>query len=123
MRVLPPQQAAQCEETGDGPPDGQAHIDHGSSRARTPRSPRLRPEIAILDRVAGRAAGDALWAPFVLGDRADLEALFGRPDLESVAIVARALPARLPSLRTLIEADLRGWLPVTGVHLSEELIQ
>jgi SAM-dependent methyltransferase len=87
------------------------------------KSPAYAPEVAILDRVAGQAAGDALRAPFVLGDTADLEALFSGPDLESVAIVTRAFPARFPSLRTLIEADLRGWLPVMGVHLSEELIQ
>ena len=30
--------------------------------------------------------------------------------------------ARFPNIRTLVEADLRGWLPIMGVHLSEEQI-
>lgn len=31
--------------------------------------------------------------------------------------------ARFPSIRAMVEADLRGWLPVTGVALAEEQIQ
>ena len=30
--------------------------------------------------------------------------------------------AQFPSIRTMVEADLRGWLPVMGVVLSEEQI-
>jgi hypothetical protein len=31
--------------------------------------------------------------------------------------------ARFPSIRTMVEADLRGWLPVMGVVLNEEQIE
>jgi hypothetical protein len=31
--------------------------------------------------------------------------------------------ARFPNIRTMVEADLRGWLPVMGVLLTEEHIQ
>ena len=31
--------------------------------------------------------------------------------------------ARFPSVRSMVEADLRGWLPVLGVELDEDLIE
>jgi hypothetical protein len=31
--------------------------------------------------------------------------------------------ADFPSLCSLVEADLRGWLPMMGVHLEEAMIQ
>jgi SAM-dependent methyltransferase len=36
-------------------------------------------EVALLERMAGRQAADALRAPFVLGDRQDLATLFRKP--------------------------------------------
>ena len=31
--------------------------------------------------------------------------------------------ARFPSVRTMVEADLRGWLPLTGVFFDDDLIE
>jgi SAM-dependent methyltransferase len=79
-------------------------------------------EVELLDRVGGKAAGDALRAPFVLGDRRLLAGLFadaGAPDAE---ITTAPGIADFPSIRTLVEADLRGWLPVMGVNLEEPTI-
>jgi hypothetical protein len=73
--------------------------------------------------MAGRSAADALRAPFVLGDRAELNALFEEAGAASVAIETRQGTARFPSIRSMVEADLRGWLPVMGVVLEEKLIQ
>lgn len=80
-------------------------------------------EVALLDRIAGKHAADALRAPFVLGSRTDLAALFEGADVPSVAIATHTGTARFPSVTTMVEADLRGWLPVMGVVLSEEQIQ
>jgi SAM-dependent methyltransferase len=74
-------------------------------------------EVALFARVCGSAAADALRAPFGLGDRAALVALF--PD---AAVTTHTTTARFPSIRTLVEADLRGWLPIMGVHLGEPVI-
>jgi len=80
-------------------------------------------EVALLERLAGQRAADALRAPFVLGDTEELTALFESSRVASVRIATRNGTARFPSVRAMVEADLRGWLPVMGVVLEEEQIQ
>ncbi len=80
-------------------------------------------EVALLERLAGQQAADALRAPFVLGDRAQLTALFREAGVAAVEVATHHGTARFPSIRTMVEADLRGWLPVMGVALTEEKIQ
>ncbi len=72
---------------------------------------------------AGEAAADALRAPFVLGDTDELRALFDEAGASSIAIETQHGTARFPSVRSMVEADLRGWLPVMGVTLDEPLIE
>jgi SAM-dependent methyltransferase len=80
-------------------------------------------EVALFQRVAGQAAADALRAPFVLGDRAALTRVAIEGGLESPVVETHAATARFPSVRTLVEADLRGWLPIMGVSLGEAAIE
>ena len=80
-------------------------------------------EVELLERVAGSEAAEALRAPFVLGDRTELEKLFRGAGLESLKVTTHRGTARFPSVRTMVEADLRGWLPVMGVVVPEEQIQ
>jgi SAM-dependent methyltransferase len=80
-------------------------------------------EVELLGRVGGEAAADALRAPFTMGDRHQLAALFTQSGAASVDIATRRGTARFPSIRTMVEADLRGWLPVMGVNLMEEQIE
>jgi SAM-dependent methyltransferase len=84
--------------------------------------PAFAAEVALLDRMAGRPAADALRAPFVLGDRTELATLFSDAGAASVQVTTHRGTAQFPSIRTMVEADLRGWLPVMGVILSEEQI-
>ena len=79
-------------------------------------------EVELLQCLAGKTAADALRAPFVLGDKADLIPLFEASGVESVGVETRTGTACFPSIRTMVEADLRGWLPVMGVVLQEEQI-
>ena len=79
-------------------------------------------EVALLNRMAGRQAADALRAPFVLGNRKDLAGLFSEAGVATADITTHRGTAQFPSIRTMVEADLRGWLPVMGVILTEELI-
>ena len=86
-------------------------------------SPAYSREVELLDRMAGSAAANALRAPFVLGDRGELRALVedaGALDPKAITPMGRA---NFPSIRSMVEADLRGWLPVMGVDLEEDLIQ
>ena len=80
-------------------------------------------EVEILQRHGGESAANALRAPFVLGDKDALVALFDEAGVESVRVKTETGTARFPSIKTMVEADLRGWLPVMGVHLTEERIQ
>lgn len=72
--------------------------------------------------MAGERAANALRAPFVLGDTDELRTLFEAAGIAPVDITTRNGTARFPSIRSMVEADLRGWLPVMGVELDEELI-
>ena len=78
--------------------------------------------VDLLDRRAGPAAADALRAPFVLGDTDELQRLFEAAGASRLSIDTRHGTARFPSVRSMVEADLRGWLPVMGVDLDDELI-
>jgi len=80
-------------------------------------------EVALLERLAGKAAADALRAPFVLGDTRELETLFRDAGVVSVSVETYEGKARFPNIRSMVEADLRGWLPIMGVMLAEETIE
>ncbi len=86
-------------------------------------SPAYPIEVALLERIAGQRAADALRAPFVLGDHNALVALFESAGVASPVVTTRTGTARFPSIRTMVEADLRGWLPMMGVVLEERQIQ
>lgn len=79
-------------------------------------------EVTLLERLAGRQAADALRAPFSLGDRQALVAQFEEAGVAAVEAKTDQGSARFPSARVMVEADLRGWLPVMGVVLPEEQI-
>jgi SAM-dependent methyltransferase len=79
--------------------------------------------VTLLERTAGQPAADALRAPFTLGDQKRLTVLFESAGVDGVKITTRQGTARFPSIRSMAEADLRGWLPVMGVILPEEQIQ
>lgn len=76
----------------------------------------------LLERFAGRAAADALRAPFVLGHPGALQAICADAGVVEARVEARQGRARFPSVRVLMEAELRGWLPLLGVKLDETTI-
>lgn len=78
--------------------------------------------VELLQRTAGQQAADALRAPFVLGDQSELRKVFSEAGVNSVEVTTHSGTASFPSIRAMVEADLRGWLPVMGVNLSEEQI-
>lgn len=80
-------------------------------------------EIDIIQRHAGPRAADPLRAPFVLGDRQLLASLFSSAGMAAADITTTPGLGRFPSIRSMVEADVRGWLPLTGVVLTEEQIE
>ncbi len=49
--------------------------------------------------------------------------MFERAGAAEISIATHTGTARFPSVRSMVEADLRGWLPVMGVFLDDELIE
>ena len=86
-------------------------------------NPAYAKEVALLDRLAGKQAADALRAPFVLGDKNDLTRLVKKSGIDNLKVATHEGTAHFPSIRSMVEADLRGWLPVMGVVLEEEKIE
>ena len=85
-------------------------------------SPAYAAEVALVERLAGKRAADALRAPFVLGDPKELAHLVASAGVVDATITTQPGVARFPSIRFMIEADLRGWLPLMGVVLTEDQI-
>jgi SAM-dependent methyltransferase len=85
-------------------------------------SPAYPIEIELLERLAGSPAAEALRAPFVLGDTDELAGLFEASGVGETTVDTIVGTARFPSVRSMVEADLRGWLPVMGVYLEEDVI-
>jgi SAM-dependent methyltransferase len=79
-------------------------------------------EVALLERSAGKKAADALRAPFVLGKKEGLIQLAKESGISNAKVTTHSGMAKFPSVRSLVEADLRGWLPVMDVNLKEEKI-
>jgi SAM-dependent methyltransferase len=84
--------------------------------------PAIAREVEILERIAGARAADALRAPFVLGDVDALTSLTEDAGMASADVRPHGGDAQFPSVRSLVEADLRGWLPLMGVTLDEDVI-
>src|SRR5262245_10452218 len=79
-------------------------------------------EVSLVEQIAGQAAADELRAPFVLGDRKHLAKLFSDAGIPSIQITTHEGVAHFPSVKTMFEAELRGWLPLMGVILPEDQI-
>ncbi|MDU8942479.1 class I SAM-dependent methyltransferase [Ovoidimarina sediminis] len=78
--------------------------------------------IAVLDERVSTEAGDALRLPYSLGDADAAVSVFEGAGFEAAAFETRTEQARFPTSRTMVEAELRGWLPLFGITLSEEKI-
>ncbi len=85
-------------------------------------NPAYRDIIAVLDEQVGTEAGDALRLPYTLGDAGQVTMSLSAGGFEDVACETRTEQAGFPGSRTMVEAELRGWLPLFGINLSEEKI-
>ena len=79
-------------------------------------------EVDLIERLGGRDAADAIRAPFVLGDRDRLAELLLEAGIPDAIVTTVPGTGRFGSVRTMLEADLRGWLPIVGIRLEEAVI-
>jgi SAM-dependent methyltransferase len=85
-------------------------------------TPAYAAEVALVDGLAGEAAADALRAPFALGEAGRLAELCAEAGITGAAIGLQDGRGHFPSIRSMVEVDLRGWLPLMGIVLEEDLI-
>ena len=64
---------------------------------------------ALIRRLFGNDAAEALLAPFVLGDRNELEALFASAGATNVNVASHPGTAVFPSMRDWLFTEIRGW--------------
>ena len=86
-------------------------------------APAYADEVKLVERLAGKAAADALRAPFALGDSRELAQLVSDASGMTATITTERGTARFPSIRAMVEAELRGWLPLMDIVLPEDLIE
>ncbi len=78
--------------------------------------------VALLERTVGVAAAEATSVPFSLGEVDAVTGLLAEAGFVDVSSTGLAGTADFPSLASMVEAELRGWLPVCDIHLDEALI-
>jgi SAM-dependent methyltransferase len=86
-------------------------------------TPAYAAEVTLVERLAGAAAADALRAPFVLGEEGRLAELCVAAGITGATVELQRGQGVFPSIRNMLEADLRGWLPLLGIVLEENLIE
>jgi ubiquinone/menaquinone biosynthesis C-methylase UbiE len=86
-------------------------------------TPAYAAQTALVERLAGRQAGEMLRTPFNLGDPNRLAQLCRSAGIAGADVRLTDGVGRFPSIRSLMEVDLRNWLPTLGVVLDPGLIE
>jgi len=86
-------------------------------------TPAYAAEVELVERLAGRAAGDAMRAPFALGYPERMAELCATAGITGARIAMQPGRGRFPSIRTMVEVDVRDWLRIVGITLDEDLIE
>lgn len=73
------------------------------------RTPGYAAMTALLQRLFGDAAADALRAPYALGEAGALAALFARAGIAGARVETREGEARFPSVESWVHTDVKGW--------------
>lgn len=81
-----------------------------------------RREAELLERIVGPEAAHAIRLPYIPGDAEELANLFGQFEGVRVRVETRTATASFPGPQSMVEADLRGWLPHLGIEVDEDRI-
>lgn len=78
--------------------------------------------ISVLEEQVSSAAADALRLPYSLGNSDEVTADLKSSGFSDIRVDTKVEHARFPSSRTMVEAELRGWLPLFDIFLDESKI-
>ncbi|MCH9673488.1 MAG: methyltransferase domain-containing protein [Gammaproteobacteria bacterium] len=78
--------------------------------------------ISVLQEHVGTAAADALRLPYRLGNADEVTAVLVANGFRDIDVATKTESAKFPSSRHMVEAELRGWLPLFDINLSEAKI-
>jgi SAM-dependent methyltransferase len=101
-------------------PGGRLAVAVWASLAETPA---YEAEVALVERLAGASAAEVLRVPFVLGELDGLAELCRAAGITGTTVALREGRGHFPSIRSMVEVDLRGWLPLMGVVLEDTIIE
>jgi SAM-dependent methyltransferase len=79
--------------------------------------------VAVLERVVGKPAADALRFPFSLGDAEGLKSLFAAAGIAGAVTTTQKAPVRFASVRDMVLADVKGWFPFAGIEVDAPTIE
>lgn len=79
--------------------------------------------IFMMQEHVGTAAADALRLPFSLGKAEDVVSVLKGSGLVEIKVEAKTESASFPGSRQMVEAELRGWLPLFDIVLDEDEIE
>ena len=72
----------------------------------------------LLSTYIGEDAADFLREPFCLGDPDQLRQPFVEAGTGNLTITEQTGQARFPDIDTLLDAELKGWMPMNGITIS-----
>ena len=79
--------------------------------------------VSVLQEQVGTAAADALRLPYSLGKTQAVTAVLDISGFTGISVETKVESARFPSSRHMVEAELRGWLPLFDIFLSDAEIK
>ncbi|WP_299951887.1 methyltransferase domain-containing protein [uncultured Ruegeria sp.] len=86
------------------------------------QNPAYRDIVAVLEEHVSPEAANSVRLPFSLGDPNEVANILSQAGFDDIAFETKSEQATFPSTRTMVEVELRGWLPLFDIHLSEEKI-
>ena len=79
--------------------------------------------IGVLDEYVGSQAADALRLPYSLGNSNEVVSALASGGFVEIDVAVKTEMARFPSSRQMVEAELRGWLPLLDICLTEDELE